>query len=52
MVDKVAAAMSRDGLRQIDRVDLHRRVEAHESTRGNQHQHSCASHEDARTAAP
>jgi hypothetical protein len=38
MVNKVAAAMSRNGLRQIDRHALHRRVEAHQSTRGNQHQ--------------
>lgn len=38
LVDAVAAATSRDGLRQIDRHALDRRVEAHESTRGNQHQ--------------
>jgi hypothetical protein len=38
LVDEVAATASRDGLRQIDRHALHRRVEAHQSTRGHQHQ--------------
>ena len=37
-MDEVAAATSRDGLRQIDRHTLHRRVEAHQRTRGHQHQ--------------
>ena len=38
LMDEVAAATSRDGLRQIDRHTLHRRVEAHQRTRGHQHQ--------------
>ena len=42
LMDEVAAATSRDGLRQIDRHALHRRVEAHQRTRGYQHQqHQC-----------
>jgi hypothetical protein len=38
LMDEVAAATSRNGLCQIDRHALHRRVEAHQRTRGHQHQ--------------
>jgi hypothetical protein len=38
LMDEVAAAKPRDGLGQIDRHALHRRVEAHQRARGYQHQ--------------
>jgi hypothetical protein len=38
LMQEVVAASPRDGLRQIDRHCLHRRVETHQSTRGHQHQ--------------
>ena len=38
LMDEVATAMSRDGMRKVDRHALDRRVEAHQSTRGHQHQ--------------
>jgi hypothetical protein len=38
LVDEVAAATSRDGMGKIDRHAFDRRVEAHKSTRGHQHQ--------------
>src|SRR3954447_13955888 len=38
LLHEVAAATSRDGLRQIDRHALHRRVEAHQRARRHQYQ--------------
>jgi len=38
LMQQVVAPSPRDGLRQIDRHALHRRVEAHQSTSGHQHQ--------------
>jgi hypothetical protein len=38
LMNEVAAATTRDGLGQIDRHALHRRMEAHQSTRCHQHQ--------------